>query len=672
MPQYFKEHGERLAELGYRIVPLPPGSKGPNRKGWPKFDLRAPTIRQWALNGSAQDGIGILAATTPAIDVDILDAEVAQQMSDEIDRIFAGQALMTRTGRAPKFLIPFRSDEPFRKLTSSVYTDGTNEHKVEILGDGQQWVAYHIHPGTGKEYGWFDGLSAEGITAVRRADLPCLTRSDAQRVIDAFEVLAAGLVADGRWSRRAAAPERVAAELSPDDPFAAHTEPAKGLTHDQVENLIHKLNCDSRDAWVRAGRILHHQYGGAEEGFGIWNAWATNSHKWDEKSEAEVWASFGHRVDAPETIRSLIKEFGLPAVPEHKPAPPHPAGTGTDPVPFMEGTQFAAGFQDTEWLIEDVLPRAQVAVIYGASGSGKTFFALDLACTIQRGLPWRGKHVEQADVFYIAAEAGAGLRKRIVAYTQQNGAGLMPWFVDYQPNLATLESVHAISESVKQRSGNAGVIFVDTLALSHDGDENSSKDMSIVLRHCKMLADATGAMVVLIHHTGKDDSRGMRGSSATYAAADCVLEVSADEKDHTVFVDKLKDGERGASFGFTLPSVEVGITPRGKVITSCYVRDCAAFLKKGKKNGRKPLTSQQQIFIFDIFNETLGMADSMTETELVEAVKAKQRAADNVPSQSQSIKGSIAKMVISGHLCKEDESLSLPHSTHSTHSSSFE
>jgi hypothetical protein len=146
MPQYLKEHGERLVELGYRIVPLPPGSKGPKRRGWPQMHADAAQVRQWYSNGSANDGIGVLARYTPAIDVDILDPQAAQEMSDLIDDIFPGETLMMRVGRAPKFLIPFRSDDPFKKLTSNVYTDGTNDHKVEILGDGQQWVAYHVHP----------------------------------------------------------------------------------------------------------------------------------------------------------------------------------------------------------------------------------------------------------------------------------------------------------------------------------------------------------------------------------------------------------------------------------------------------------------------------------------------------------------------------------------------
>jgi hypothetical protein len=675
MPQYLKMYGLPMLEAGFGVLPIAVGEKYPaGLKNWRAIKTTPEMVRKWTSNGFADAGIGINAERTPAIDVDILDKEIAGRMADEIDRIFDGADFLIRTGLAPKFLIPFRALEPFSKLNSRTYTDGTHEHKVEILGTGQQWVAYHTHPETGKPYIWFDGISDEGIRNVRWEELPVLNVADARRVITAFEVLATERVSAGAWALAASKTDsNLDKGPRQDDEFLSHSEPVRDISRSDVEALIHKLDFDSRDDWVRAGRILHHQYEGEGEGLEIWNAWATNSAKWQAETEATVWASFGARTDAPETIRSLMKSFpGVVKPIEHKPATPHPQATKEDPVPFIEGSQFAEGFEDIDWLIEDVVPRAQVGVVYGASGSGKTFFALDMACAIRRGGVWREKQVEQADAFYIAAEAGNGIKKRIAAYLQVKGAGVMPWFVDYQPNLATLESVQAISESVKLRSDKPGVIFVDTMALSHDGDENSSKDMSLLLRNCKILSDNTGALVILVHHTGKDESRGMRGSSAIYAGADFVLEISAAGRDHEMVVDKLKDGERGARFGFTLPSVEVGATPRGKAITSCYVKESDKTLDKGKKNGRKPLTSQQQIFIMDVFVEALGMSESMTETELVEAVKAKQRAADNVPAQSQSIKGSINKMVISGHICKEDEILSLIHSTHSSHSTSFE
>jgi hypothetical protein len=662
LPQYLKEHGERLVELGYRIVPIPPGGKGPKRKGWPQFRADAAQVRQWYTNGSAHDGVGIIAATTPAVDVDILDETVAGLMADQIDLIFEGQSLLMRTGRAPKFLIPFRSDNPFRKMSSGVYTDGKHEHKVEILGDGQQWVAYHTHPDTGKPYQWWDGVSDTGIHGVPLDQLPFLQRDDAQRVIDAFELLAAGMVASGKWSVRSAAVEKK--EAPDEDPFAQHAEPTN-LTPSQTEWVVSRIQNDEDDyeRWFSVLCAVHHQLG--EDGLELARSYSEKSSKHNTETFEAKYASIGAYTGPMATLRTFLKEIGRP--PAAREQAKHPQATKGDPVPFVEGSQFAVGFEDIDWLIEDVVPRAQVGVIYGASGSGKTFFALDMACSIQRGGEWRGKHVEVADSFYIAAEAGNGIRKRIAAYLHAKGAGAMPWFVDYQPNLATLESVQAISESVLLRSDKPGVLFVDTMALSHDGDENSSKDMSLLLRHCKVLSDNTGALVILVHHTGKDESRGMRGSSAIYAGADFVLEISALDRDHEMVVDKLKDGERGARFGFTLPQVEVGTTPRGKVITSCYVLESEKTLAKSGKKGRKPLTSHAQIYIFDVFRNALGMSDSMTETELVEAVKAKQRSEDNVPSQSQSIKGSIAKMTISGHLVREDDHLSLPHSLIQAH-----
>jgi hypothetical protein len=159
MPQYLKRYGEILVELGYTVLPIKPGTKRPDLKDWPNHSTTGADVRAWYSNGRAGHGAGINARNAPAIDVDVMDPVIAQRMSDVIDDIFPNQQLLTRTGMAPKFLVPFRSDSPFRKLSSATYTDGKNDHKVEILGDGQQWVAYHVHPDTGLPYEWWDGVS---------------------------------------------------------------------------------------------------------------------------------------------------------------------------------------------------------------------------------------------------------------------------------------------------------------------------------------------------------------------------------------------------------------------------------------------------------------------------------------------------------------------------------
>ena len=139
MTDFLKEYGEELVRLGYTVLPIKPGTKRPDIKDWPRHATTEADVRAWYSNGRAHHGVGINARNTPAIDVDVLDPAVADAMSRAIDETFPGVALMTRSGKGSKFAVPFRSEQPFKKLTSIAYTDGTNEHKVEVLGDGQQW-----------------------------------------------------------------------------------------------------------------------------------------------------------------------------------------------------------------------------------------------------------------------------------------------------------------------------------------------------------------------------------------------------------------------------------------------------------------------------------------------------------------------------------------------------
>lgn len=602
MPQYLKEYGERLVELGYRIVPLPPGSKGPNRRGWPKFNADAAQVRQWYSNGSSHDGIGVLAAQTPAIDVDILDKEVAQEMSDIIDELFPDHSLLMRVGKAPKFLIPFRSDEPFRKLSSSVYTDGANDHKVEILGEGQQWVAYHVHPETGKLYEWGDGAGDSGIVVLSRDDLPKLTYEAAKRVIDAFEVLAAKRVSSGAWALKAgairdAAPDHARADV---DPFAPHTEPVSDLSNKQLEDLLRRLPIGDRDGWLRAGRILHHQFEGSDYGFDFWVRISESDAKFDVEDQRRVWESLGHRTDAPETIRSLIKEFGQPAKEEHK-----PGSTTGNPFQIHEWADYKQNHLSAPWIVKGVLPQAEVGILYGQSGSGKTFFVLDLAASIARGAAWRGRKVSACRVVYVAAEAREGIKKRMDAYDQFVCAdGARPDIIASAPNLLSQDAIE-LADVI----GEAGLIILDTMAASHSGDENSAKDMGLFLASCKDLSLATGAMVLAVHHTGKEESKGMRGSSALFAGADFVMEVFKNEKEHGALLSKSRDDASGVSFGFELRRVVVGHDGDGDEVTTCVVNPIQKDV--GKKTKRPAKLANLNDSRYDLSREVLAVVEDL-------------------------------------------------------------
>ena len=197
---------------------------------------------------------------------------------------------MTRTGLAPKFLIPFRSDKPFRKLSSQTYTDGKNDHKVEILGDGQQWVAYHVHPDTMRPYEWWDGVGAEGLVSIERVELPVLNRPDAQRVIDAFEVLAARMVDLGRWTAKVAPTATKCYRPCRSDDFARSHRTCKRFVSraNQIAWLITKLDLDSRERGCRRNASCTTSLWGPKKVSICGKCGALTADKYDAENQARV------------------------------------------------------------------------------------------------------------------------------------------------------------------------------------------------------------------------------------------------------------------------------------------------------------------------------------------------------------------------------------------------
>ena len=65
--------------------------------------------------------------------------------------------ILVRIGKAPKRAIPFRTEVPFAKITANVVAPHGRTEKIEFLGDGQQVVAFGIHPETKQRYNWHGG-----------------------------------------------------------------------------------------------------------------------------------------------------------------------------------------------------------------------------------------------------------------------------------------------------------------------------------------------------------------------------------------------------------------------------------------------------------------------------------------------------------------------------------
>ena len=246
------------------------------------------------------------------------------------------------------------------------------------------------------------------------------------------------------------------------------------------------------------------------------------------------------------------------------------------------------------YLVRGLLPMRGVAAIYGESGSGKSFLAMDLAIAVASGhTRWFGYPIRQSPVVYVALEGQGGLRQRLLAWEAHSNQPL-PSDISFKLSEFTLMSpddVEYLARETLEMYGFGCVVVVDTLNQSAPGaDENSSADMGLILSGAQTLSEMTQGLVILIHHSGKDRSRGMRGHSSLNAAMDAVIEVTASAQGRSWNVRKAKDDEGGICHDFELVRHTVDVDSEGYSISSCAVRQ--AINAPAKKT--KPVSGRHQ------------------------------------------------------------------------------
>lgn len=301
---------------------------------------------------------------------------------------------------------------------------------------------------------------------------------------------------------------------------------------------------------------------------------------------------------------------------------------------------------NTQYLIKGVLPRAELAVLYGASTAGKSFVVLDMCFAIARGVAWREHRVRKGRVVYICAEGAGGFNKRLSAYEVHHELDLrgLPFFaVTDCPNFLG-EDDKAVAEQIKVRGG-ADLIVVDTFAqVTAGGNENASEDVGKALGACKRLHRATGATVLVIHHQGKDATKGARGWSGLRAAVDAELMVECDEKTkaRALHITKSKDGADGAVLPFRLHVVAVGTDEDGDVIDSCVIEHTDEMppapppLVKGK----------HERLVVEVVHDLMGvgMEGPLEEEVIAEAVSRTPRPKDGKDRRRELVRRAIGAL----------------------------
>jgi hypothetical protein len=263
-----------------------------------------------------------------------------------------------------------------------------------------------------------------------------------------------------------------------------------------------------------------------------------------------------------------------------------------------------------QWRIKGILPYEGLAAIYGPSASGKSFLGFDAGVAISEGADWFGIRTTKSVVVYVALEGESGFKNRVAAWELENGRPLPPdMFMVMQPfHLTTHHDVAELAAAVPYGS----VIIVDTLnRAAPTTDENSSKEMGEILEACKRLQALIGGLVILIHHTGKDTTRGARGHSSLFAALDGAIEVERTATQRSWSVAKAKDGQDGKSAPFDLKLHDLGPDTDGDEITSCTVAPAQGnvFTKpQPKGQSQQSALKAFERHITAMVNPTLGIA----------------------------------------------------------------
>lgn len=254
---------------------------------------------------------------------------------------------------------------------------------------------------------------------------------------------------------------------------------------------------------------------------------------------------------------------------------------------FIPASEMLAGLKPADWLIRKYLESDSLGVWYGAPGTCKTFAILDAACCIATDTAWHGNRVKHGPVLIIIGEGRNGYARRLAAWPLANGVSLenAPLHVSSMATaltdpLASAE-LQAVVAEFSRTHGAPVLIVVDTLARNFGpGDENSNRDMHTAIDACDALRTQTGAAVVLVHHVGKDASRGARGAGALLGAVDCeVLITRAVDGTLTFEATKMKDGALPAPLTFRLQSVGLGFNDdEGEEVTSAVLVEVAGSL----------------------------------------------------------------------------------------------
>lgn len=289
MTNYFKDKAAALAANGYLPIPITPGEKFPALEEWTSYRFKPADAQR-----RAACGVGLLTGQGEhkviGIDCDITDKELLKLMHDKITELCGGKPFLSRVGRFPRTLFLVRTDKSFSKISSHKFVDAQGQdQQLEILANGQQFVALGIHKITGEPYSWIDGepldLPAESLAIV--------TMEEAQSLVGIVNDYA--VKHDWKLKERGGSGRSVSTNAGPLTAFDVECMKCRNITLAQARKIISHIDADAYKDWLEVGMALHLEYGGSEEAFKLWDEWSSKSANYPDngpRALEEKWVSF--------------------------------------------------------------------------------------------------------------------------------------------------------------------------------------------------------------------------------------------------------------------------------------------------------------------------------------------------------------------------------------------
>jgi hypothetical protein len=257
---------------------------------------------------------------------------------------------------------------------------------------------------------------------------------------------------------------------------------------------------------------------------------------------------------------------------------------------------------DEEWMIEGVLPKRGVGLLFGQSMTFKSFVAMDMALCAVLQRPWAGLRTESASAVYLGAEGADGLRKRIAGYAATRRD--IPTNVAFElisaaPNLGAAQGdFQTLIDTIEARSVRPGLIVIDTIAKTMPGADENGQGMSQFLANAQALSQHFDCFVLAVHHVGHGvDAQGRpRGWSGITGALEVQIlcERNKGEMSSTVTLQKSKDDESGLQFVASMSRVVLGTSKTGREVSTLVVGDVVPSTVEAKATAKPKTIAKSQ------------------------------------------------------------------------------